>query len=92
MIASHMLSCFSRVQLCATTWTAARQAPLSMGFSRQEYQRGVAIPSSRDLPDPGIEPMFLTSNLRWQAGSLSLVPSGKPKTSEFGNTGILFIM
>ena len=32
-----VLSCFSHVQLCATLWTVAQQAPLSMGFSRQEY-------------------------------------------------------
>ena len=41
----------------ATPWTIARQAPLSMGFSRQEYQSGLPFPSPWDLPDPGIEPM-----------------------------------
>ena len=40
-----LLSRFSRVQLCATPWTAAYQAPLSMGFSRQEYWSGVPLPS-----------------------------------------------
>ena len=40
-----MLSCFSRVQLCATLWTAAHQAPLSMGSSRQEYWNGLPFPS-----------------------------------------------
>ena len=40
-----LLSCLSRVQLCATPWTAAHQAPLSMGFSRQEYWSGVSSPS-----------------------------------------------
>ena len=40
-----LLSCFSRVQLCATPWTAAHQAPLSMGFSGQEYWSGVPLPS-----------------------------------------------
>ena len=39
-----------------TPWTAARQAPLSMGFSRQEYWSGLPFPSPGDLPDPGIEP------------------------------------
>ena len=39
----------------ATPWTAAQQAPLSMGFSRQEYWTGLPFPSPRDLPDPGIE-------------------------------------
>ena len=45
----------SRVRLFATPWTAAHQAPLSMGFSRQEYWRGLPFPSPGDLPDPGIE-------------------------------------
>ena len=40
----------------ATPWTVAHQAPLSMGFSRQEYWSGLPFPSSRDLPDPGIKP------------------------------------
>ena len=39
-----LLSCFSRVRLCATPWTAAYQAPLPMGFSRQEYWSGVPLP------------------------------------------------
>ena len=46
----------SRVQLFATPWTVARQAPLSMGFSRQEYWSGLPFPSPGDLPKPGIEP------------------------------------
>ena len=40
----------------ATLWTVACQAPLSMGFSRQEYWSGLPFPSPGDLPDPGIEP------------------------------------
>ena len=39
----------------ATPWTVACQAPLSMGFSRQEYWNGLPFPSPRDHPDPGIE-------------------------------------
>ena len=39
----------------ATPWTAARQAPLSVGFSRQEYWSGLPFPPPGDLPDPGIE-------------------------------------
>ena len=39
-----------------TPWTLARQAPLSMGFSRQEYWSGLPLPSPGDLPDPGIKP------------------------------------
>ena len=40
-----------------TPWTVARQAPLSMGFPRQEHWNGLPFPSAGDLPDPGIEPM-----------------------------------
>ena len=47
---------FSHVQLFATPWTVARQAPLYMGFSRQEYWSGLPFPSPVDLPNPGIEP------------------------------------
>ena len=42
-------------------WTAAHQAPLSMGFSRQEYWSGLSYPSPGDLPDPGIEAMSFMS-------------------------------
>ena len=45
----------SRDQLFVTPWTVAYQAPLSMGFSRQEYWSGLPFPSG-DLPDPGIKP------------------------------------
>ena len=47
----------SRFQLSVTLWTVARQAPLSMGFLRQEYWRGLPFPPPGDLPDPGIEPV-----------------------------------
>ena len=56
-----MLSHFSHVQFFATLWTVARQAPLSMGFSRQEYRSGLPCPSPRDLPSPEIEPASLLS-------------------------------
>ena len=46
----------SRVRLFATPWTVAYQALPSMGFSRQEYWRGLQFPSPGDLPDPGIKP------------------------------------
>ena len=45
----------SHVQLFATPWTVAHQAPLSMGFSRQEYWSGLPYPPPGDLPNPGIE-------------------------------------
>ena len=50
-----MLSCFSHVWLFATLWTIAHQAPLSMGFSRQEYWSGLPCPPAGDLPDPETE-------------------------------------
>ena len=56
-----VLSRFSCVQLFVTLWTVACQAPLSMGFSRQEYWSGLSCPPPRDLPDPGIEPTSLMS-------------------------------
>ena len=46
----------SRVQLFATQWTVAYQAPLSMGFSRQEYWSRLPFPSPGDLLNPGIKP------------------------------------
>ena len=46
----------SHVQLFATPWTVAYQAPPSMGFFRQEYWSGLPFPSPRDLPNPEIEP------------------------------------
>ena len=50
------LSC---VQLFATPWTVAHQAPLSIRFSRQEYWSGLPCPPSGDLPNPGIKPKSL---------------------------------
>ena len=47
----------SRVRLFATPWTAAHQAPPSMGFSRQEYWSGLPFLSPGDLPNPRIKPM-----------------------------------
>ena len=52
-----VLSHLSRVQLFATLWTVAHQAPRSMGFSRQEYWSGLPCPPPGDLPDPQIEPV-----------------------------------
>ena len=63
----------SPLRLFAIAWTVARQAPLSMGFSRQEYWSGLPFLSPRDLPDPGTEPMSPAS----QADSLPLEPLEK---------------
>ena len=56
-----MLSHFSRVQLFVTLQTVACRAPLSMGFSRQEYWSGLPCPPPGDLPNPGIGPTSLMS-------------------------------
>ena len=65
----------SRVQLFATPWTVAHQAPLSMGFSRQEYWSGLLFPSPGDLPKPGIEP----GSPALQVDILTSEPPGKPQ-------------
>ena len=57
---------FSRVQLLATPWTVGCEAPLSIGYSKQEYWSGLPFPPSRDLPGPGIEPASLNVLLGWQ--------------------------
>ena len=65
----------SLVWLFATPWTVACQAPLSVGFSRQEYWSGLSSPSPGDLPDPGIKLQSPTL----QADSLPSEPPGKSK-------------
>ena len=60
------MNSLSRVRLFVTPWTVAHQAPLSMGFSRQEYWSRLPFPSPGDLPNPGIEPGSPT----WQADAL----------------------
>ena len=68
-----LLSC---VQLFATPWTVAHQAPPSMEFSRQEYWSGLPFPSPGDLPNPGIKPR----SLELQADALpSELPFVTPK-------------
>ena len=72
-----MHSRFSHVQHFVTPWTGACQAPLSMGFSRQEYWSGLPCPPPGDLPNPGIEPpslkspalagRFFTTSATWEA-------------------------
>ena len=63
----------SRVRLFETPWTVVHQAPLSMGFSRQEYWSGLPFPSPGDLPDPGIE----ARSPALQANTLTSEPPGK---------------
>ena len=71
-----MLSHFSHLRLFATLRTVAHQAPLSMGFSRQEYWSGLPCPPPGD-PDPGIEPVSPVSSAL-QADSLPLSHWGSP--------------
>ena len=66
-----MLSRFSHVPLFETPQTVAHQAPLFMGFSRQEYWSGLTFPPPEDLPDPEITPSSPVS-LASQADSLLL--------------------
>ena len=61
-------------QSCLTLWTIAHQAPLSMGFSRQEYWSGLLFPSPGDLPNLGTEP----GSPALQADASSSEPPGKP--------------
>ena len=74
----------SRVQLFVTLWTVAHQAPLSMGFPRQEYWNGLPFPSPRDLPQES-NPCLQ----HWQANSLLLSHQGRscvtpPSKSKLG--------
>ena len=75
-----LLSRFSRVQLFATLWTVAYQAPLFTGFSRQEYWSGLPFPSPRDIPDPGIE----LGSPALEADALTSEPPGKPHLTVLG--------
>ena len=87
----RVLSPFGRVQLFTTLWAAAHQAPLSMGFSRQERCLGLACSPLGDLPNPGIEPAspaspalaggFFTTSATWEAltaGGVHLIYSFTP--------------
>ena len=71
---SHSHKLLSHVQLFATPWTITYQAPLCMGFSRQEYWSGLPFPSPGNLSNTGIEPGSPTL----QADALPSEPPGKP--------------
>ena len=77
ILCACVLSRFSCVQLFATPWTGAHQAPLSMGFSRQEYWSGLLYPPPGDLPDPGIKPRSPASP-ELTGGFLTTSAPGKP--------------
>ena len=85
---------FSCVWFFATPWTAAHQAHLSMGYSRQEFWSGLPFPPPGDLPDPGIEPAslmspalaggFFTSSATWEALAAALDSNKHSGSSECG--------
>ena len=72
-VSGSKVKLLSRVRLFVTSWTVANQAPLSIGFSRQECWSGLPFPSPGDLPDPGNEPGSPTL----QADALPSEPPGK---------------
>ena len=74
-----MLIHFSHVQ---PKWTVAQQIPLSMEFSRQEYWNGLPCSSPRDLPDPGIKPVSLTSPAL-AGGFFTTSPTGEAHYSAY---------
>ena len=87
-----MLSSYIHVRLFATLWTITHQAPLSMGFSRQEYWSQLPCPPPGDLPDPGVEPTslmspvlaggYFTTSATWEALNSLILPL-KKKNPEF---------
>ena len=68
----------SRVLLFVTPWTVACQAPLFVGFPRQQYWSGLPFPPPGALPDPGIEP----ESLALAGGFFTIEPTGKPINSK----------
>ena len=74
LVLSLKVKSLSRVQLFATPWTVAYQAPPSMGLSRQEYWSGLPFPSPGALPDLGIEP----GSPALRVDTLTSEPPGKP--------------
>ena len=77
----------SRVRLFVTPWTTAHQAPLSMGFSRQEYWSGLSCPPPGDLPNLGIKPTSPADSCI--AGRFfTAEPPGKPKNTGVGSLSL----
>ena len=86
---SRVLSHFSHVQLFGTLWTVACQAPLFMGFSRQQYWSGLPYPPPGDLPDPrlistsltspALAGRFFTTSATWEAALAAQFIKEKPQ-------------
>ena len=81
----HVMFSHSGVSDSATPWTVACQAPLSLGFSRQEYWSRLPWPPPGDLANAGIQPRSPTL----QADCLPSVPLGKPKNIRMGSLSLL---
>ena len=87
-----MLSHFSCVQLFATPWTVASQAPLFVGFSKQENWSGLLNPPLGDLPNPGIKPVslmspalageFFTTSNTWEALTIQVCKQQRLPSTE----------
>ena len=77
----------SFIELFATPWTVAHQAPLSLGFSRQEYWNGLPFLPPGNLPNPGIEPASLASPAL-AGGFLGLI-TGSGRSPGGGNGNLL---
>ena len=83
-----MLGGFSHVKLFVILWAVAPQAPLFMGFSRQEYWGVLSCPSPGDLPTQGLN-WHLFGLLHWLVGSLPLMSPGKKYREVPSNSQIL---
>ena len=81
------LSHFCRVQLCVIPWTVAHQAPLSVGFSRQEYWNGLHVLLQGIFLTQGLNPSLLF----WQVSSLPLPPPGKPLLNRYTTLKKVFV-
>ena len=88
---SRLFSRFSCIQVFAIPWTVARQAPLPMGFSKQEHWRGEPFPSPGDLPNPGIKPQFLAMQVdslpsEWPLKPWQVIHPGYMENSKISTT------
>ena len=79
LYSARVLSLCSCVRVFVTLWSVGQQAPLSRGFSRQEYWSGLPFPPPGDLRSPGMEPM----SPALQADSLPAEPQGSPRILEW---------
>ena len=88
VVYAHVLSCFCCVQLFLTLRATARQSPLSMGFSKQEYWNRLLCTPPGGLQTWGSS-RFLLQLLRWREGSLPLMPLGSPLVISVINLSVM---